>query len=248
MAYIIWYVPAMASGQVQACNSAPKFTENSVEIVENQCTCCVKLIEELSKTREELESMKEILKIITKERNTSDVEIRPTDAIDTEQNGGIWWTQNTRTGRKKTLGQQVTKEDEIKGIPVIINRFALPSEYIPDAKETKTGSTKQKTVIPSRNQRRKVLILGDSHSRGYAENLKTSLKKYSVCGIVKPNATSGEILKSNIAEVTNNDTVVICAGTNDIGKNCADEGLWNIVNFVEKNSHTNIVVRTRNSS
>ena len=34
---------------------------------------------------------------------------------------------------KKTLGQQVTKEDEIKGIPVIINRFALPSEYIPDA-------------------------------------------------------------------------------------------------------------------
>ena len=63
-----------------------------------------------------------------------------------------------------------------------------------------------------------------------------------MCGIVKPNATSGEILKSNIAEITNNDTVTICAGTNDIRKNCADEGLRNIVNFVEKNSQTNIVV------
>ena len=38
------------------------------------------------------------------------------------------------------------------------------------------------------------------------------------------------------------DTVVIWAGTNDISKNCANEALREIENFVSKNVNTNIVV------
>jgi hypothetical protein len=38
------------------------------------------------------------------------------------------------------------------------------------------------------------------------------------------------------------DAVVMCAGNNDISKNSAREGLRNIINFVKRSSHTNIIV------
>jgi hypothetical protein len=38
------------------------------------------------------------------------------------------------------------------------------------------------------------------------------------------------------------DAVVVCAGSKDISNNDAKEGLRNIINFVRRTSHTNIIV------
>jgi hypothetical protein len=42
--------------------------------------------------------------------------------------------------------------------------------------------------------------------------------------------------------MSKNDIVVVCAGTNDISKNDAKEGLKVIINFVKRTRHTNIIV------
>jgi hypothetical protein len=42
--------------------------------------------------------------------------------------------------------------------------------------------------------------------------------------------------------MSENDVIVVCAGTNNIRKNSAKEGLSNIINIVRRNSHTSIMV------
>ncbi|KAJ4436107.1 hypothetical protein ANN_18734 [Periplaneta americana] len=42
--------------------------------------------------------------------------------------------------------------------------------------------------------------------------------------------------------MTKNDMVVLCTGTNDIAKNCTDEGLNSIVKFIQDNKQTNFIV------
>jgi hypothetical protein len=42
--------------------------------------------------------------------------------------------------------------------------------------------------------------------------------------------------------MSTNGIVVVCAGTSDISKNDAKEGLKNIINFAKRNKHTNIIV------
>ena len=195
--------------------------------------------------------MKEIIKIIENKRTTSDMKIRPT--IATHKDGEEWREVNSRLGRKKTVGQINTKEMEINRIPVIVNRFVLPSKYMQDIDVNESETSVPVKKLPKqalgKNKanrstvgQRKLLILGDSHARSYADKLKTNLKNFSVCGIVKPNARSKEVLEANIQGFTKKDSVVICAGTNDIGKNCTKEGLANIVKFVAQNNQTNIII------
>jgi hypothetical protein len=58
-------------------------------------------------------------------------------------------------------------------------------------------------------------------------------KEFGVIGIVKRGAKSSGILNTNIdKDMTKDDIVVVCAGSNDISKNSAKEGISNIVNFV----------------
>jgi hypothetical protein len=42
--------------------------------------------------------------------------------------------------------------------------------------------------------------------------------------------------------MSKDDIVIVCAGTNNISKNNAKEGIKNIVNFVKKPRHTNIII------
>jgi hypothetical protein len=95
-----------------------------------------------------------------------------------------------------------------------------------------------------KSKKPRVLLLGDSHTRGCADLIKMRLnKEFGVSGTVKPGAKSSDILNANIDEdMTKDDIVVVCAGFNDISKNSAKEGLSNIINFVKKASHTNIIV------
>jgi lysophospholipase L1-like esterase len=79
---------------------------------------------------------------------------------------------------------------------------------------------------------------------GCADLLNQNLnREFGVSGFVKPGAKTSDILDTNIdKDMSKDDVIVVCAGTNDISKNSAKEGLRNIINFVRRNSHTNIMV------
>jgi hypothetical protein len=116
-------------------------------------------------------------------------------------------------------------------IPVLINGQALPRKGC--------------TVNSSRSTEHKVLIIGDSHVRFSAANVKSEINVgYDVQGLVKPGAGTGTLVNSansDIANLTKND-VIFCGGANDIAKSNSNMALRHIGNFVNLNNHTNIVL------
>jgi hypothetical protein len=64
-----------------------------------------------------------------------------------------------------------------------------------------------------------------------------------VSRFVKRGAKTSDTLDAIIGRDISQDYVtVVCAGSNDISKNNAKEGLRNIINFARRTSHTNIMV------
>jgi hypothetical protein len=92
----------------------------------------------------------------------------------------------------------------------------------------------------------KVILIGDSHIRGYAENITSVLsKKLEIFSLVKPGANSDELkvsAKNEIKDLTHTDLVIICYGSNDYERNEFPRTLTNISNFLQENNHTNILV------
>ena len=96
------------------------------------------------------------------------------------------------------------------------------------------------------SQKKKIIIIGDSHVKGYATNIKQILgKSAEVLGYVSSGAKLNNIIcmaKNEISKLTKKDVVVISGGTVDIAKNEADKGLTHLVKFVGDCSNTNVIV------
>jgi len=98
-------------------------------------------------------------------------------------------------------------------IPVIVKGQALTRKRYP---------IKRQSSSSSRSKDHKVLIIGDSHVRLCATNVKSEIKgSYDVEGLVKLGAGSGTVVNSATSDMTNltkNDVVIFCGGANDIAK------------------------------
>ena len=90
-----------------------------------------------------------------------------------------------------------------------------------------------------------MLIIGDSHTRLCATNVKSEIKgNYDVQGLVKPGAGAGILVNtanSDIKNLTKND-VIFCGGAKDVAKNNSRMALRHIRNFIKSNNHTNIIL------
>ena len=92
----------------------------------------------------------------------------------------------------------------------------------------------------------KIVLIGDSHIRGYANSLKPLLNSdYEFYGVVKPGSSSSELMFSASEEIkglSQNDLVVVCSGSNDYSLNEFSSTFQNIKNFLSINNHTNILL------
>lgn len=92
----------------------------------------------------------------------------------------------------------------------------------------------------------KVVIIGDTHSRGLVKEVQHQLdKNFEVTGFVKPGAGAEKIVNSAMSDIVNltkSDVVVFSSGSNDVGKNKASGALKQISNFVKTNNNTNIIM------
>ncbi|KAJ4425593.1 hypothetical protein ANN_27789 [Periplaneta americana] len=225
----------MAAGAVVMYTTVPIFYGNSEIAEENKCKCYYKLKEELLRTKEKLLSMKEIVNILDTQLKTSDAEIRPTG--DTQsQHEEEWITVKHR--RNTTEVRKVQQQ----AIPVMVNRFVLTCVNSQASIKEENPETSENSSRP-KPRRRKVQVLGDSHARGYAQLIREKVSNnFKVGGFVKPNGRSKNVVDTNITNMTNNGLVVLRTGTNDIAKNCTDEGLNSIVKFIQDNKQTNVLV------
>ena len=106
------------------------------------------------------------------------------------------------------------------------------------------NATKSSRLTKALNKNN-VLIIGDSHARGCADNIKQNLdSKFTVSGFVKPGAKTKQITNSDtdIGELKKKDIVFLWAGMNDISKNKASMGILAVGEFIKKTAHTNVVV------
>ena len=92
----------------------------------------------------------------------------------------------------------------------------------------------------------RIILLGDSHLRGYARSLQSIVNKdYDILGIVKPGSCSNELKESiieDLAQCSPNDLILINTGTNDLEHNGFMTTFQNIKNFLVHNKHSNLLL------
>jgi hypothetical protein len=148
---------------------------------------------------------------------------------------------NNREDATEMNGEKKQKPQLSK--QVNMTKLLKPSSTIGACKGTVDVLNKNK-VGNKRNH--KVVIIGDSHSRGMAKEVQHQLNKnFEVIGYVNPGSGAEEIVNSAMSDIVNlskSDVVVFCGGSNDVSKNKARVALKHISNFVKSNSNTNIIL------
>lgn len=94
----------------------------------------------------------------------------------------------------------------------------------------------------------RVIILGDSHAHGLAGRLKVTLKDiFEVIGYTKCNCNVKTLIGSAKGDITNlskKDVHIFLGISNDICHNNIDRNLSHISQFVQRNTHTSIIIST----
>ena len=100
--------------------------------------------------------------------------------------------------------------------PDMKNNLTLPVIVKEQALTNTSNSVKRQSNKSSHKKEHKVLIIGDSHTRLCATNVKSEIKNnYDVQGLVKPGAGAGILVNtanSDITNLTKNGVVIFCDG------------------------------------
>jgi len=105
------------------------------------------------------------------------------------------------------------------------------------------------------NKAHKVIIIGDSHIRNCAANVKFGMSNVksnikdniAILGVVKPGALTSALVNSaqqDLNGLSKKDLVVFCGGSNDISINNSTQALHHIKEFLVNSTHTNIALVT----
>jgi hypothetical protein len=220
---------------------------------------------ELVEVKLELTTFKEIVQVLQEELRELSLSSQSTDNKGSEHNGeegsrpvSVYGEWTTIAARRRKKPQSINKN--LRQIPIITsNKFdalvnlkngdvfpeSVPPEKNPNPVKSFDSGHRAKT---QNGGNRKILIVGDSHCRRSAAELKHCLgSTYTISSFVQPGADMRSILSSmenDIRNLDQDDIVVIWGGSNDIGKNNASAALTHLSNFVENNKKVNIIVIT----
>ena len=108
-----------------------------------------------------------------------------------------------------------------------------------------TANREKKTTREQVKQQQKIIVIGDSHPRGLASELKNCLgHECSISGTIIPGARLNSIpqlAKNELATLTKSDTIIVWGGSNDVYKNETQSSLKFLYNFVNRRTNTNIL-------
>jgi hypothetical protein len=148
---------------------------------------------------------------------------------------------NTKIRRKKLISNKwknnnMLKLQQSQPIPVVVNTYAVldnlqeESEAFQNhSRASEVALLRNKKKCPPKTRKRKTVIIGDSHPRGYAAEISRGLgKDFEVTRSVMPGARLEIITNLEDKEVSTlgkSDNVIVMGGANDISKNEAKIGV-----------------------
>jgi hypothetical protein len=95
-------------------------------------------------------------------------------------------------------------------------------------------------------RKHKTILVGNRHVTGYVSTLKLLLNSdYGLYCVVKPGSGTNErkeSAKEVIRQLSHDDLIVTCSGTNDCDFNDFSLTSQNIKNYIKSNNHTNILL------
>jgi hypothetical protein len=167
------------------------------------------------------------------------------------------WAQVTS---KKYRKREVSNRNLTQIIPTTNNRYERLSNLKDE--ETVIGTSKAVKICNSSNypqvrkknqigksvgrSEHKVMIIGDSHAKKCAAELRHNLdRRYEVYGFIKPGASSNEVIKTveeEVSSLKHKDVVILWGGSNDISRNNTKEALKNLSNFMNSNKNVNTIL------
>jgi hypothetical protein len=139
-----------------------------------------------------------------------------------------------------------------QNIPTIVNGYVSVSKdkkvfSFNNSKELYSKLQNSKNNL-SKSSKHKILLLGNSHLKGCSENVKIHVNdKFQVCGYIKPGAGVKGILEQPPKDIDNlltKDFIVLCCGSNDVGKIKLSTVFNDLINFIKRVTHTNVIVLT----
>jgi predicted phosphodiesterase len=95
-------------------------------------------------------------------------------------------------------------------------------------------------------KKHKIIVIGHSHARGYAAEIKLNLDEgFEVQGFVNPGRGENTITTSakiDIQHLSKEDVAVVWGGSKEADKNETKKGINCIQRFVKTNNHTNFIL------
>ena len=248
----------MADGVVTNCASSHILPEISGNINEYTCNKCSAYEDQLKEALAELGSAQMIIDILQKELLSSVGTTNTQDNNMPSKEGFVNFNPSQKKKKSPTCENgNLLIPQQFKPIPAITNRYALLDNLEETTKMSHSHSHKETSeVIPIRNKnkkkslptikKKKMVIIGDSHARGLATEISSSLdNNFEVTGTVIPGARLENIIKladGEISALGKSDAVIVMGGANDINKNETIIGLAYLRKFVEDRKNTNIMV------
>jgi len=202
---------------------------------------------DLKELREELSSAKLIIKLLQSENNLTESvrynTIEPQRSyVNANKTKVFKWTEvvaghHRRTKRIATNKVLDKKQVETDNRYYVLRNIQEANRIVGDLKLNTTRGVAKTNVRTQKMKKHKAILIGDSHARGCTEKLSSYLgNTYEVIGYVSPN-TGLEVItdsaKEEIEQLTQNDIVIVCGGTNNISKNESNKGLRHVTQFVQ---------------
>jgi len=167
---------------------------------ENKCVCCYKLKQELEINLRELSSARKIIQGLHEDVNAKP-DLGTVSTKEANSNHDLnFETVNTKIRRKKLISNKwehnnILKLQQSQPIPLVVNKYAT-LDSLQEESEAFQNHSRTSEVASLRNKKkcpitrkRKTVIIGDSHARGYAADISSGLgKDFEVTGTVMPGA------------------------------------------------------------
>jgi hypothetical protein len=166
-------------------------------------------------------------------------------------------SSRTSPSNKHNLQERRESDDETNYIPAIINGkidMTHTSQSNPGNKVSihnllselrETINVNSRELGPP-SEKHKVVLIGDSNIRGYVHKLKSLLNNnYELYSVIKPGATTNELkqtAREEIDRLSSKDVILISYGTNDYEVNDFSLTRHNIIDFIQRNNQTNIIL------